>query len=156
MSRFETCIGSTYVPTRSSWRSRSGRVGGPSWNRWRYTGSSRNRGRNCRTIWYWWRWKLSLREGWWGGLWNWKVFLFSGIKTRWWRWWSQWNRRTMLSILNFFIDGTSIFQLAIYRGTVLLWSLGDSILLTGLDNGVWDTHNSSLETDRKLIFQHLV
>ena len=137
MSRFS----STYVPSWGSRRSGSGRVGSPSRNWWGYAGSDRNWGRDRRTVGYWGRGKLPLREWRRSGLWSARVEM-----RRRWRWRRAWrDRRTMSSILNFFIDGSTILQLTIYGWRNLLSAFGDSIMLHGMDDGLRNAHNSSLE-----------
>ena len=134
-------FGSTYIPSWGSWRSGSGCVGGPSWNWWGYARSDRNWGRDSRTVGYRGRGQLPLREGRWSGLWS------TRVEMRWWWWrrWAWWDWRTMSSILNFFIDGSTILQLTIYGWRILLSAFGDSIMLHRLDDGLWNAYNSSLE-----------
>ena len=134
-------FGSTYVPSRGNWRSGSGRVGGPSWNWWGYARSDRNWGRDCGTVGYWGRGKLPLREGRRSGLWSTRI----EMRRRWWwrrAWWYWW---TVSSILNFFVDGSTLLQLTIYGWRILLSAFGDSIMLRGMDDGLWNAYNSSLE-----------
>jgi hypothetical protein len=67
------------------------------------------------------------------------------IKMRW-RWrWTRWNWRTMSSILNFFIYGSTILQLAVYGQRILLSACGDCIMLHRMADGLWNAYNPSLK-----------
>jgi len=144
---FRSYFGSTYVPSWGSWRGGSGRVGCLSWDWWGYTRSDGNWGRDRRTVGYWGRGKLPLREFWRGGLRSARI----EMSRRWWWRRAWWDWRTMSSILNFFVDGSTILQLTIYGWRILLGAFGDSVMLRGMDDGLRNAYNSSLENISKEI-----